>query len=166
MPTFPKRNDTTFEKQNDRNSLTGSHQNISPHFSPVLYCFHRRCKAHLMGWLCPRTIYFFVTIGTPVKLKFRNMFSLKFYRSMWFALYVFDIFSSEFYHILAIKMLHMLIVIVFWGREVRRLGSYLGGSPWKWLNMSTRATNMASVAAMAKSIFWLPSLWDHWISRM
>lgn len=66
---------------------------------------------------------------------------------------MFDIFSSEFYHILAIKMLHMLIVIVFWEREVRRLGSYLGGSPWKWLNMSTRATDMASVAGMAKSIF-------------
>ena len=66
---------------------------------------------------------------------------------------MFDTFSSEYYHILAIKMLHMLIVIVFWGREVRRIGDYLRGSPWKWLNMSTRATNMACVVGMAKRVY-------------
>lgn len=66
---------------------------------------------------------------------------------------MFDTFSSEYYHILAIKIFHMLIVILFWGREVRRAGGYLRDSPWKWLNMSTRAIYMAWVAGVAERVW-------------
>lgn len=66
---------------------------------------------------------------------------------------MFDTFSSEYHHILAITMFHMLVVIVCWGREVRRTRGYLRDSPWRCLNMSTRAMNMACVVGMAKSVY-------------
>lgn len=64
---------------------------------------------------------------------------------------MYDRFSSEYYHNLATKMFHMLIIIVFWGREVKRIGIYLRGSPWQMLNISTRTMYMFSVVGMAKS---------------
>lgn len=50
-------------------------------------------------------------------------------------------------------MLHMLIVIVFCGREVRRIGGYLRGSPWRWVNMSARAMSTACVVGVAKRVY-------------
>lgn len=49
-------------------------------------------------------------------------------------------------------MFDMLIVRVFW--EERLEGrSHLSGSPWKWLNIIARATNMACVVGIAKRMY-------------